>query len=49
MPEPLHEDISWLHGLLDEVSPPSPAFQRVRAAAEAIVAGTPGDRPLAEL
>ncbi|MDQ7012284.1 MAG: phosphoenolpyruvate carboxylase [Planctomycetota bacterium] len=51
MPHPLHEDIAWLHGLLDEVSPPSRSFETLCDAAAHMLEGeTAADsRPLRDL
>ena len=38
MHERLHHDIAWLHGLLDEVAPPTAAEQAARDAAAALIA-----------
>lgn len=50
MPDALHDDIAWLHALLDEVSPPGAGAEPVRRAADAIAGGSaPGGRPLRDL
>ena len=51
MHDALHSDIEWLHGLLDEVAPPGPGTDRVRAAAADILSRVGGAeaRPLRDL
>ena len=51
MPQALQNDIAWLHGLLDQVSPPNPAQDSLHAAAARMLDGTaaPDERPLRNL
>ncbi|MBK7405873.1 MAG: phosphoenolpyruvate carboxylase [Phycisphaerales bacterium] len=49
MEDALHQDVRWLHALLDEVAPPTDAAELVRSAAEAVAGGVQTERPLRDL
>ncbi len=49
MTGPLHRDIDWLHGLLDEVSPATLTERLVREVAAAVTAGDEGEASLDRL